>query len=851
MSSLVNFIDAFIAEQNETSFAPLKTYVLSGEFRDEEFNVESYTKAFELLLNCVTSRTHLGGSAEIHRGVHAVILRILAAEEFNGEEAEQYIPSAIVPQVVARASPHKMLDSDIDEECTFIECVLREVYRKMPKVRSAIRGEVGKFLRDYSRFPTRTSHLTPILGVLCSIVAGMEAADKNLFMNVLLPLHKPNGWAFWDRQTPILGEYHKALVECCYMIVAKDHSLSTVLIEYLLTEAFPPVNQSNTPKELLLLYEISKFIDKADISRVLPRLMSRIIDSIHSENAQVAQSALVYWKSPPSNFPTLIMPFLSQYMDSLLLALFRSSGEPHWNPTVNKMTLLVLKCLHASDPDLFESSAERVIPRTNFPTVQSSSSGRAVPKSLAASVVSANQPPLGITGVAPWTEEPSVSHSHASHDDTFFNGKAAILHYMSLLEPIAGSTSTEDDKPWQSALSAESPTLLPDLKFHNLVFGKDLGIGSFSTVRYARVIKQRSYLSQWDEVAVKVISYDTISRHNYSENILREISCLRKLSHPSVARLISSFRWRDGIYMVLEYGAFGDLHTYVRRNGPLSEKAAKIVVGEITAAVAAVHETGFVYGDLKPENVVITATRHVKLADFGACRPYTREAVDMLLEARDTLSNMRSGDWKGAESAASPLTELSDEQILCPKTFEGTTAYMSPELVANPGQGPTVLSDAYALGLTAYFVIKGRLPQWSFDQSSTHFDSKKLVDTDPVFAEISDDMRSFILSLCGEVGERRCITDILTCAWFEEVQPVRRLYQRTLGMDHLENASDGGPLASKASEAAWEKRQLSKIWTAQPVDYALGVTNNVSDGNHSGDQIIVETDVERGSSFIT
>jgi hypothetical protein len=155
------------------------------------------------------------------------------------------------------------------------------------------------------------------------------------------------------------------------------------------------------------------------------------------------------------------------------------------------------------------------------------------------------------------------------------------------------------------------------------------------------------------------------------------------------------------------------------------------------------------------------------------------------------------------------------------------------------------------LGLTAYFVIKGRLPQWSFEENSAHFDVKKLIQVDTVFAEISEDMKSFIMALCADVENRSCISDIMSCEWFRDVQPVRRLYQSSLGMDHLEHASDGGPLASKASEAAWEKRQLSKIWTAQPVDYALGVSNNVSQGNNTGDEVIFETDVERGSPFIT
>ena len=49
----------------------------------------------------------------------------------------------------------------------------------------------------------------------------------------------------------------------------------------------------------------------------------------------------------------------------------------------------------------------------------------------------------------------------------------------------------DGQRGWVAAQSAAAPTLLPDLKFHDLVFGHDLGSGSFSTVKYARqILKQ-------------------------------------------------------------------------------------------------------------------------------------------------------------------------------------------------------------------------------------------------------------------------------------------------------------------------------------------------------------------------
>lgn len=133
------------------------------------------------------------------------------------------------------------------------------------------------------------------------------------------------------------------------------------------------------------------------------------------------------------------------------------------------------------------------------------------------------------------------------------------------------------------------------------MFGQVLGTGAFSTVKYARRITKNSSRSKWEEYAVKVISISTIRREGYSRSVNREIAVLRQLSHPGVARLISSFRFNDGAYLVLEYAEGGDLHTMVTTNGSLDEESARFVCGEVVAGLASIHGKGFVYGDLKPE----------------------------------------------------------------------------------------------------------------------------------------------------------------------------------------------------------------------------------------------------------
>jgi hypothetical protein len=122
---------------------------------------------------------------------------------------------------------------------------------------------------------------------------------------------------------------------------------------------------------------------------------------------------------------------------------------------------------------------------------------------------------------------------------------------------------------WSAQQAAVSPTLLPSLKFHDLVFGRLLGEGAFSSVKYARQITRDKTQSAWPEFAVKVVSSAKIAEHRYLSSVVREMAALQMLSHPGVARLVSTFRYRDSAYLVLEYAAKGDLHSYLIDYGKL------------------------------------------------------------------------------------------------------------------------------------------------------------------------------------------------------------------------------------------------------------------------------------------
>eukprot|EP00435_Cladocopium_sp_Y103_P053108 s1285_g16.t3 len=214
--------------------------------------------------------------------------------------------------------------------------------------------------------------------------------------------------------------------------------------------------------------------------------------------------------------------------------------------------------------------------------------------------------------------------------------------------------------------------------------------------------------SKWPEYAVKVINTKTMEELGYEASVNREICVLKMLSHPGIARMVAAFRYRDGAYLVLEYAHKGDLHNMLCSLGKLQEDVARFFVGEVVAALCAIHDTGFVYSDLKPENVVITSSNHAKLTDFGGCRPITDEAAANCRRA--LLKRLRDGDWRAQDAPEVEISEC-EEEIIDDGRVEGTMIYLPPEVVK--GGMPTLASDAWALGCLLYQLLTGRPPVWA------------------------------------------------------------------------------------------------------------------------------------------
>jgi serine/threonine protein kinase len=86
-------------------------------------------------------------------------------------------------------------------------------------------------------------------------------------------------------------------------------------------------------------------------------------------------------------------------------------------------------------------------------------------------------------------------------------------------------------------------------------------------------------------------------------------------------KLYASFQDNENLYLVMEYAGGGDLFSVLDRTETLTfnEDEARFYIAEMILAIESLHKLGYVHRDVKPQNILIDAQGHVKLADFGSC----------------------------------------------------------------------------------------------------------------------------------------------------------------------------------------------------------------------------------------
>lgn len=83
--------------------------------------------------------------------------------------------------------------------------------------------------------------------------------------------------------------------------------------------------------------------------------------------------------------------------------------------------------------------------------------------------------------------------------------------------------------------------------------------------------------------------------------------------------------------MVMEYLAGGDLMTLLMKKDILSENEAKFYIAETLLALNSVHKMNYIHRDIKPDNILLDNSGHVKLSDFGLSKNLVNNIFVMII----------------------------------------------------------------------------------------------------------------------------------------------------------------------------------------------------------------------------
>lgn len=275
-----------------------------------------------------------------------------------------------------------------------------------------------------------------------------------------------------------------------------------------------------------------------------------------------------------------------------------------------------------------------------------------------------------------------------------------------------------------------------------------IGRGAFGEVRVCRKKDTKEVF------AMKIMKKSEMLKKNQVAHIKAERDVLALADNPWVVKLHYSFQDPQHLYLVMEFLAGGDLMTVLMKYDILTNEQTRFYMAECALAIYSVHQLNYVHRDLKPDNILLDKSGHVKLSDFGLCKAFDAPAHPYLEkyekmkegeEKKDEVDKMheheKKKDWK------------SKSRKLAYSTV-GTPDYIAPEVFAQTGYGQEC--DWWSLGVIMYECLVGYPPFYADDPMST---CRKIVNWKktlvfPAEANLSEAAKDCVFKLCTDAKKR-------------------------------------------------------------------------------------------------
>jgi len=214
-------------------------------------------------------------------------------------------------------------------------------------------------------------------------------------------------------------------------------------------------------------------------------------------------------------------------------------------------------------------------------------------------------------------------------------------------------------------------------------------------------------------VAIKVISEEFARDRELAERFFAEARAVNMIRHENIVNVLDLTTLPDGRPVIVMELIDGHTLRSIVRAGPTPLGGVVHVMIDVLSALAAAHAAGVVHRDLKPDNILVTASGRAKVLDFGIAK----------------LARALPGQLGPRTRTGAVL---------------GTPEYMAPEQIS--GGHVDARTDIYAAGVVLFEAMTGRRP---FDGDSDFEVMRAHVDHAPPSAralrpEIPDELANVI-----------------------------------------------------------------------------------------------------------
>ncbi|KAL8498065.1 hypothetical protein ACS0TY_021410 [Phlomoides rotata] len=353
-----------------------------------------------------------------------------------------------------------------------------------------------------------------------------------------------------------------------------------------------------------------------------------------------------------------------------------------------------------------------------------------------------------------------------------------------------------------------------------------IGRGAFGEVRLCREKKTG------DIYAMKKLKKSEMLSRGQVEHVKAERNLLAEVASYYIVKLYCSFQDAEYLYLVMEYLSGGDIMTLLMREDTLTETVARFYIAESVLAIESIHRNNYIHRDIKPDNLLLDKNGHMKLSDFGLCKPLDCSNIfpldgkePMTEEKLKGVADGRFPDKGDGSKWISPQEQRQHWQLnrrtLAFSTV-GTPDYIAPEVLLKKGYGTEC--DWWSLGAIMYEMLVGYPPFYSDDSLTT---CRKIVQWEtqlqfPAEARLTPEAKDLICRfLCGakdRLGSNGA-DEIKAHPWFKDINwdmlyDMEAAYKPEvngeLDTQNFMKYDEVDPPVAKSSSGVWRKLRNPK-----------------------------------------